>query len=374
MARKIPGVTGDGSKWYATSYDPVAKRKVRVKNPETGSMVFPSQQDAAEGKERFERAKKQPRNREYTVDGWVEEWTTNEGYARRQRSTNEHNAERVKKFGADFAGVPLSGIDRPMARKWAMDNRTRVMAVRTMLNDAVADGVLARNPFANLRLDQSRGRKDIVPLTREEVEMLVGTGYDLFEDWPVMGALITTAAYAGLRIGELSGLRWSDVDWEQGVIHVRRQWRTKQREEALPKSGKARTVAMLGPVSDALHQVPHLNTDDLVFYTRRDHARYTANLHAYFWAQTRTSFHAKLPPARQEVIPVTFDFHELRHFCGSWMADNGLTAQDIAFQLGHQDGGQLAQELYIHVYEDQALERIRKMGRAAANRPLRKAS
>jgi integrase len=36
------------------------------------------------------------------------------------------------------------------------------------------------------------------------------------------------------------------------------------------------------------------------------------------------------------------DPYHLRHFCGSHLADLGCTAQDIAEQLGHTDGGALA--------------------------------
>lgn len=42
------------------------------------------------------------------------------------------------------------------------------------------------------------------------------------------------------------------------------------------------------------------------------------------------------------------------------MAERGLSAQDIAYQLGHTDGGRLAQRLYVHTFEDSAKERIRR--------------
>ena len=41
---------------------------------------------------------------------------------------------------------------------------------------------------------------------------------------------------AGMRMGELFGLRWTDVDFDMARIHVRRSYRTT------PKSGKGRTV------------------------------------------------------------------------------------------------------------------------------------
>jgi hypothetical protein len=42
-----------------------------------------------------------------------------------------------------------------------------VRVVRAMFNDAISDGIHpGPNPFANLRLEQSRGRKDLIALTR----------------------------------------------------------------------------------------------------------------------------------------------------------------------------------------------------------------
>jgi integrase len=61
------------------------------------------------------------------------------------------------------------------------------------------------------------------------------------------------------------------------------------------------------------------------------------------------------------------DFYELRHFCGSWLFnDLELPAQDVAYQLGHTDGGALVQRLYGHPSERLARERIK---RATAGKP-----
>jgi hypothetical protein len=63
------------------------------------------------------------------------------------------------------------------------------------------------------------------------------------------------------------------------------------------------------------------------------------------------------------------DFYELRHFCGAWLFnDLELPAQDVAHQLGHEDGGGLVQRLYGHPNERLARERIEAEGRSQARR------
>jgi hypothetical protein len=50
-----------------------------------------------------------------------------------------------------------------------------------------------------------------------------------------------------------------------------------------------------------------------------------------------------------------------RHFAGWWMFDQLLLpAEDVAFALGHEDGGELVRRLYGHRDRDAALERVKR--------------
>ena len=68
--------------------------------------------------------------------------------------------------------------------------------------------------------------------------------------------------YTGMRMGELFGLRWTDVDLETARIHVRRSYRTT------PKSGKARTIPLsphLAPILRAWKADCRRTDENLVF-------------------------------------------------------------------------------------------------------------
>src|SRR5215208_8190892 len=61
-------------------------------------------------------------------------------------------------------------------------------------------------------------------------------------------ALWATALYAGLRRGELQALRWSDVDFDRGLIRVERSW-DEQAGPIAPKSRAGRRrVPLAGPL------------------------------------------------------------------------------------------------------------------------------
>ena len=63
-------------------------------------------------------------------------------------------------------------------------------------------------------------------------------------------ALYRVAAYTGLRQGELLALRWADVDFVGGLLHVRRNF--TGRREKVPKGKRVRSVPMMPGVVDAL--------------------------------------------------------------------------------------------------------------------------
>jgi hypothetical protein len=94
-------------------------------------------------------------------------------YPRPAAATRRTHRYALSAFIRDFAGVRLSEIDRPTARAWALRQpKANVYVVRAMFGDAVRDGLAPSNPFSNLRLEQSRGRKDLIALTESELQDL----------------------------------------------------------------------------------------------------------------------------------------------------------------------------------------------------------
>ncbi len=63
-------------------------------------------------------------------------------------------------------------------------------------------------------------------------------------------AIFLTAAFTGLRQGELVGLRWRDVDFAGSTIRVRASYAAGKL--TTPKSGKVRAVPMAPDVASAL--------------------------------------------------------------------------------------------------------------------------
>lgn len=293
------------------------------------------------------RDRKKAEQHSVPADAFAAEWTTT--YPRRKESTNIHNAERVKKFAEDFAGVLLCDVSRVDARAWALENRSRWKAVRAMFTDAVRDGLAESNPFLGLRLQDASRRKDRAGFeapSEQDVQRLAECAAEVWGDWGlrVYGPMITAAAYTGLRPGELYALRWDDIDWTGQTVRVERQLNQKTNKVDTPKNGKARIVPLLPQAHRALFSVPRQREE--VFFTPHG-KRFSGRVQGYYFHPVRCAFGQP-----------GMEYYVLRHAFGTMLANRGVAPYDIADAMGHQDGGKLAMATYIKVRSKESNARI----------------
>jgi integrase len=216
-----------------------------------------------------------------------------------------------------------------------------------MFNDAINDGLHpGPNPFANLRLEQPRGRKDLIALTVYELDELAEHALRVHGEFgPVFRAMVVFAAYVGLRPGEMFALERSDVGRDE--VAIRRNLDGTGTLK-LPKNGKERIVVLPPPARDALADVPSRLDVPWLFVTKRGR-RFSKSSLYYYWNPVRAAF------ARPGM-----DFYELRHFCATHLLELGVSHADVAVQLGHTDGGALVMSTYGHPSETVARERLKR--------------
>jgi integrase len=329
MARKR------GKRWTASGYDKALGRKVHLG-------TFDTRAEAREAEADWRLRTK--RTGSEMCDAFAKRWA--EDYPRPRASTNKHNAERVNRFAEDFKGVKLADVDRPAARAWAMKNSSNLSAVRAMFGDARRDGLVDFNPFSELRLPGSRGRKDLVVLTEAELRALADVALsDDVELWDYgreYRAMILFAGYVGLRPGELFALRRDDVNGQMCTIE---RSLSSTGEIGPTKTGRVRTVIVPPVAQDALLDVPS-HRSGLLFTSPADRM-WTQPLHHRYWSLLRRL--GKRPG---------FDFYGLRHTAATLLLERGVTPWDVAIQLGHTDGGQLVMSLYGHPSEAGARARL----------------
>lgn len=278
--------------------------------------------------------------------GFAERWLRD--YARAAGATRRTYGYGLKAFSKDFAGIRLRDVDKPTARQWARTHpQSNVRVVRAMFSDAINDGLHpGPNPFTNLRLEQSRGRKDLVALTEPQLHQLADLALTSHGDFgPTFRAVILFAGYVGLRPGEMYALERRDIAGDE--VHIRQNL-DGTGQLKLPKNNKTRVVILPPPAREVLVDVPSRLEVPWLFTTPRGR-RFSKSSLLYYWRSVRTAF------GRPDM-----DFYELRHFCATHLLELGVAHADVAVQLGHTDGGALVMSTYGHPSEDAARQRLKQ--------------
>ena len=208
---------------------------------------------------------------------------------------------------------------------------------------------LAANAAAGVERQPARRSGDFDVLSAAEVEALIRAASSSQD-----AALFATAAYAGLRLGELRALRWHDLDFEKRLIHVRRSY--VERAEDAPKSGRVRSVPMIDQVAKVLDELSRrewfVGENDLVFCNDvGDHFDDSALRRRFYSARSA----AGLKRIR---------FHDLRHTFGT-LAVQVFPLSDVKAFMGHADIATTM--IYVHyVPQLDAADRLSRALRAAA--------
>jgi integrase len=89
-----------------------------------------------------------------------------------------------------------------------------------ILNRAVSQGLIVASPLGRISAtEKPKGRNSSKPRTLTNAERV-----KLIENaLPGYRAILATAVTTGMRLSELLGLRWQDVAFENGAVHVRNQ-------------------------------------------------------------------------------------------------------------------------------------------------------
>lgn len=203
---------------------------------------------------------------------------------------------------------------RDALRKLATDRTSAtcnryLAALSAVCRWAVKAEWMARNPARGIeRQREAPGRT--VWLTDKQRGALL-TACDASE-WPDLGLLVRMALSTGARRGELLALRWSDLDLDKGLAHVRDS-----------KSGEPRMLPLIQQVQDLLKPRAVPGGDGLLFPSLNDPS---------VPIEIRTPWEK----AREAAGLPDFRFHDIRHSCASYLAMNGATLLEIADVLGHK--------------------------------------
>jgi integrase len=201
--------------------------------------------------------------------------------------------------------------------------------------DAVRWGRITRNPLdaADPPRTKGDGAKEMKTWTSEQLKGFLASVED-----DRLSPLWHTIAMTGMRRGEALGLRWGDVDLENGRLAVRRALVPVNRDVVIsePKTAKGRRVIALDPVTvevlkaQAARQLDEQKQWDeagvetgLVFTAENGAALDPENVSRYFRRAVKKSM---LPQIR---------LHDLRHTHATLALQAGIHPKVVSERLGH---------------------------------------
>jgi integrase len=247
--------------------------------------------------------------------------------------TREHYAATLStRLEPTFGQTAVKAITPDVVRRWYADLGTSTPTyrahayslLRSILGTAVEDGLITANPCHVRGGGSAKRAKKIRPASLAELEALVAA---MPERLKVMTLL---AAWCGLRFGELTELRRSDVDLRSGVLRIRRG---VVRVDGGFLVGAPKSEAGVRDVSIPPHLLPavrhHLlhnitgGRNGLLFPAANGGHMAPSTLYGAFY------------PAREAAGRPDLRWHDLRHTGAVLAASTGATLAELMSRLGH---------------------------------------
>lgn len=334
-------------RYRAQVWDPTIGKNVSVPNVIGGERSYKTRKAAERAREKARTALTKRNRHGITVAMFRERWLTDKLFAWDKDSTRIHYAERTRRFAVEHGDLNIGMVTDDHVTTWlAMGNASTVPALRAMFNAAAspaAGRLVSSNPFANLGLGRSKGNAQKNPPAESVVWAIIEAARKL--SGPYFAAWVQVGAFTGCRPGELDAFKWANIDWDRDRIWVDEQFNVKTSSFTLPKNGLKRWAPLTPQAREALEQLPQMGKFCFV-NSKGEHWRHHSRLH--HWDRIREQL---------ELADVSL-YLATRHFFGAYAVNVlRLESEDVAFLMGHEDGGEQVRRLYGHRDRELALDR-----------------
>ena len=230
---------------------------------------------------------------------------------------------------------------------------------RTALQRAVQDGLIRTNPAVGCKLPPKKAREMQV-LTQNEILRFLHQAkeegyYELF--------LLELGT--GMRRGEILALKWSDLNFTTGELHIERQVYVIKGESiiSVPKTkASVRTVILPPSLVNVLAQYKQAVDSDWMFPSPLDSSK----------PRNPSSVRKRLQLILERAGCKRVRFHDLRHTFATMALEHGMDVKTLSATIGHISSATTL-DIYSHITDTmqrQAAVRIdRKIGGTDAQMP-----
>lgn len=330
-----------------------------------------------------------------TLNEWFEEWFT-EVKAHKVKETSIHPMKNNFKrtFGFYIGSKKLKDI-KPLDVQRALNTmeqegisnsamREALGRLRECMEFAVGNQMITSNPCLIVEVPWTyKKAKEEIALTQEEQNALLN---EVEDSW--YKEMFYFMCLTGVRVGELGGLQWSDIDFSKKCITIRRSLSCsycngKKREMLVsPKTvNSTRQIPFLGEMEEVLksqkEKQKRLKAElgerwrsgeefsDLVFTTGMGSpcSRYIVDKEVKKVIKRIREKEAVLAVQEQREPKIIRDFHPhtLRHTFATRCFENKMEPKIVQSLLGHSSIS-ITLNIYTHVLDNKMDEEIKKFG------------
>jgi integrase len=243
----------------------------------------------------------------------------------------------VKELSGTFGDMPVRAITPTHVKTWWTEmhsprrmggpasnrNANRLHSeLRAILSWAADDYEIELNPASGIKRHSERTNDDAPPFfSVEEVEALSRQASE--RD----AVIFRTAAFAGLRRGEVLSLRWGRVDFTRSSLYICESVGVDKDERVRPKWQSTRSLPMAPQLAHVLAawQPEDADDDDLVFPS------------GLGGKLDGSALRRRYAVARDKAGLRALPFHALRHTFASLAVAGGADLVAVKTWLGHRD-------------------------------------
>lgn len=319
-------------------------------------------------------------NKNITLEEWLKEWMkvykkpyisprTYQGYVEKSKTILEH-----------LGNMQLQKIELYHLQKFISDLQNEGKSPKSLrhyysilkmcFDDAIMCRHISLNPTRNLKLPSMR-RKELNIMTKEEQLVFEG-----FMKKYRMGTAYIVLVNTGIRAGELSGLTWKDVDFENKALYVRRgmqkittydddfnKIKRERKVTDVKTENSYRVVPMLDKVVRILQEYKKkvqaeqeelaelgegFKDDDFIFKTKYNHPITSEYLRKTCQGICKSNNFRKV------------GIHELRHTFATRSIEAGIDLRVLQEILGHASYSTTA-DIYVHILGQVKLSQMNRL-------------
>ena len=232
--------------------------------------------------------------------------------------------------------------------------------LRTLFNEAVRYEWITKNPVSATRIGTGNNNLSLRAVPEKEVfsfaeaKEFIQRLDELDDEYICKKVILKMMLLTGLRTAEMHGLRWSDIDFDKKLVHVRRNRLYSKEIGVYEKEPKTRTSTRDVPLTDSLiedlknyYEWFKIASDD--FQENLDNYYLVVNIYREPLGIGRLGVWLNDFEKKHGFKHVTC--HGLRHTYCSLLLSQNVPIQTVSKYMGHSDST-VTLQVYSHFIPD----------------------